>query len=332
MSDLINALIQVKEPITLLAFIALIALFAFRTKKVPELAFSLLKDRLSHETFSRLLHRGMSLGFASFLSVCGLAGFGQVLDYRTRVQPIDAERLEAELQQHTNASAIDKAAAVRSYRAGLKLVEQGEFRSAIESIQSSLDRVPSLAAQYMLSYLYRQEGDDVRANQFAEAAKHTAVERGDALDRARVARLTDPSEQAEQADDTPITGEAGSMVNVSANLPEGGADFANAAKISPGTYAAPALPQNQHRYFRLQLKQGQTLLIKLRTPNVPYPYAGAAVYDSDGGRLGATAIIGDPSKKDSLLYIATYSGAHFISVGNSNNANAAQTVYSISVK
>ena len=73
MSDLIKALIQVKDPLTLAAFFSAVLLLAFRTRKVPEMFFGLLKEKLTKERFAQVLHRFMVLGFSSLCVLCAVA-------------------------------------------------------------------------------------------------------------------------------------------------------------------------------------------------------------------------------------------------------------------
>ncbi len=61
MVDLIRALIQVKTPLTLFAFVSLVFLMAFRTEQVPKMFFSLLK-KLAPEQLAQLLRRSMLFG------------------------------------------------------------------------------------------------------------------------------------------------------------------------------------------------------------------------------------------------------------------------------
>ncbi len=61
MVDLIRALIQVKTPLTLFAFVSLVFLMAFRTEQVPKMFFSQLK-KLAPEQLAQLLRRFMLFG------------------------------------------------------------------------------------------------------------------------------------------------------------------------------------------------------------------------------------------------------------------------------
>jgi hypothetical protein len=50
MTDLIRALIQIKTPLSLFAFVSLIFLMALRTRRVPELFFELAKEKTDQGT------------------------------------------------------------------------------------------------------------------------------------------------------------------------------------------------------------------------------------------------------------------------------------------
>ncbi len=61
MPELLKGLPQVRDGLTLIAFLSLVLLVAFKTKKVPELAFGLVRDKLTRQQFSMLLHRMLIL-------------------------------------------------------------------------------------------------------------------------------------------------------------------------------------------------------------------------------------------------------------------------------
>ena len=69
MPELIKAIAEVRDGLTLIAFLSLAVLVAFRTKKVPELFFGLVRDKLTKQQFSTLLHRFMTLGLIAFLAL-----------------------------------------------------------------------------------------------------------------------------------------------------------------------------------------------------------------------------------------------------------------------
>ena len=87
MTDLIRALSQVKTPLSLFAFVSLVFLVAFRTKRVPELFFGLAREKLTKERFAQLLHRFMLFAFTAFVLLCVMAVAGQVLALKTQPAP-----------------------------------------------------------------------------------------------------------------------------------------------------------------------------------------------------------------------------------------------------
>jgi hypothetical protein len=65
MSELIKAAVSIKDPFTLLAFLAVILLIAFRTKTVPESVFKLVGEKISRERSTSL-----SIGHSSMCLPC----------------------------------------------------------------------------------------------------------------------------------------------------------------------------------------------------------------------------------------------------------------------
>jgi len=55
MTELVKGLIQVRDALTLIAFLSLVLLVAFRTPKVPELFFGLVRDKLTRQEFSHMI-------------------------------------------------------------------------------------------------------------------------------------------------------------------------------------------------------------------------------------------------------------------------------------
>jgi len=137
MVDLVQALIQVKTPLTLFAFVSLVFLAAFRTQRVPELFFEMAKVKLSKDQFGRLLHRFMVFGFAAFVLACGVAFAGTVLAYKAKPKPVALDDLRRELQE-SNAAADQRDAALKSYADGLAYIQQHDFNQAIQSLEQSL--------------------------------------------------------------------------------------------------------------------------------------------------------------------------------------------------
>jgi hypothetical protein len=59
MSELIQAVVTIKDPFTLFAFLAVILLIAFRTKTVPESMFKLVRAKITRDRFYALLNRAV---------------------------------------------------------------------------------------------------------------------------------------------------------------------------------------------------------------------------------------------------------------------------------
>jgi tetratricopeptide (TPR) repeat protein len=320
MADLMRALIQVKDPLTLFAFVSLVFLVAFRTKKVPELFFGLAKEKLTKERFSQLLHRFMLYGFVAFVLLCGSAVTGQVLALKTQAKPITLEDLRAELK-NLNLPEDQKRNAESSYSDGITYIQQHDFDKAIESLQRSIDSVPSLAAQYTLAYLYQKKGDAANASTHAEAARSLANQRGDDLAQVRLDQLS-VSATAQSAKD--------SLIGSKTPLPEGGKSFEEAQWISPGLYILnKKLEDNVLRYFKIRLKAGQTLLIKFRNPESG-GHSGVAIYDADGGSK-VRDVVDYASQLATSQWNVTADTVAFITIGSSGGS-VANTVYRISVQ
>ena len=320
MADLIRGLIQVKDPLTLFAFISLVFLAAFRTKRVPELFFGLASDKLTKERFSQLLHRFMLYGFAGFVLLCGTAVTGQVLAMKTRSQPLSLDDLRAELK-NLNVSEGQKQTAATSFSEGIDYIHQHEFDKAIQSLQNSINAVPSLAAQYTLAYLYQQKGDTANASSAASVARRMANEQNDHLAQVRLDQLAiGVSEQAEK--DT--------LVGAKSPLPEGGKIFEEATWISPGLYILTKdLGNNELRHFKIRVKAGQTIYVKFRAPETG-GYTTATIYDSDGGSK-ATNYVNNRSEVFTISWNFTADTQAYITIGGGNGA-VANGVYRISVR
>ena len=142
MSELIKAVISIKDPFTLFAFLAVVLLIAFRTKTVPESVFKLVSEKITRDRFYMLLHRSLLYAFAVFLLLCGVAILGQVLDYMTTARAASVEELKGELALH---HADDTAArqAIEGYKKGLELAQDQKLSEAVASLESSLKAVPT---------------------------------------------------------------------------------------------------------------------------------------------------------------------------------------------
>src|SRR5213080_3251180 len=156
MNELIKALINIKDPFTLLAFLSVVVLLALRIKAVPETFFGLLKDKLTKERFAHLLHRVMVYGLIVFVMLTGLAVLAQVLAYKAKAQPASDAEMKAELQ-NLKADESAKQKALEQYEKSLVLIGENKFDEAIESLKVSIAQVQTLSAEYTLAYLYERQ-------------------------------------------------------------------------------------------------------------------------------------------------------------------------------
>src|ERR1700680_5051991 len=166
MTLLIKALVGVKDPLTLIGFLCLILLLAFRTRAVPQLFFGLLQTKLTRERFALLLHRAMLYGLILAVTLCGVAVTGQVLARMSQPRAAGVDELTAELKSW-KAGEEAKQQAAAAFRDSQKLFADQKFDQAVASLQASIKAVPTLTAQYALAYLYKQSGDSERAQQAA---------------------------------------------------------------------------------------------------------------------------------------------------------------------
>ena len=169
MTELIKVIVSIKDPFTLLAFFAIVLLIAFRTKKVPELVFRLVGQKIGRDRFYVLLNRVFLYSFAVFLVLCGIAVLGQVLSYKTAARTASVEELKAELAL----SKVSDAAAQRAiaeYEKALEFNRQDKLGEAIASLEASLKAVPTATARETLALLYQKTGNRDRAIRLAEQA------------------------------------------------------------------------------------------------------------------------------------------------------------------
>jgi hypothetical protein len=188
MSELISTAVDIKDPFTLFAFLAVILLVAFKTKTVPESVFKLLGDKITRERFYRLLNRSLAYGFVVFLVLCGVAVVGQVLDYLTTAKAASIDQLKTELTlRHSDDEAAQRA--LEAYEKGLALAQTDKLSEAIASLESSLKAVPTSAARETLALLYQRLGNTEGASKLAEQALAEARTSGHALNTARAERF-----------------------------------------------------------------------------------------------------------------------------------------------
>ena len=327
MSELIKTIINVKDPFALLAFISVVLLLAFKTKAVPELFFGLLKDKLTKERFSHLLHRFMLLGFGSFILLCGLAVIGQILAHKAEAKPMTIEDFRTEIQSlksAPNQEALQQA--TKAYEEGMSHIDRKEFDQAIKSLQDSISKIPTLSAEYTLAYLYQKAGDAENAKKHAKEASLLAQTRGSSFDSVKVDKL---SKEIETQDNTagannPSNGN-NSLIGPKTELPEVGDSFENAHPISPGSYIHNAPNWGAH-YFKLTLKKDQVLTIKFRTPESG-AHAMPKIFDKDGGGLKQGDAWGN-SIVSLLEWKALEDGTYYINF----TEGAPGTVYLISIQ
>jgi len=336
MSDLIKGFIYVKDPLSLFAFLSLIFLVAFKTRRVPELFFALAGKKLTKEQFSSLLHRFMLYGFGGFVLVCGVAVTGQVLALASRNRPYGVEDARKEIAA-SSVSEEQKQNAVKAYSEGLDAVKKEDFDQAIQSLQASLNAVPSLSAEYTLAYLYQKKGNLGDANKHAaEALK--LVKPGDSMAQVRTERLLNSISGEAYSGNPPNslgTTEKCQMVGGHKSLfPTPGKLIDDATTISPGLYIwKETLSGNDRRYFKMHLRPHQTLAIDLRTPDSGGS-AGATIYDANGEKKAEAPIWYERSKLESIAWSPSTDGWVYFSVGDIgyNHGVVPDTLYCVSVQ
>ena len=320
MVDLIRALIQVKTPLMLFAFVSLVFLAAFRTQRVPELFFEMAKVKLSKDQFGRLLHRFMVFGFAAFVLACGVAFAGTVLAYKAKPKPVALDDLRRELQE-SNAAADQRDAALKSYADGLAYIQQHDFNQAIQSLEQSIAAIPTLSAQTTLAYIFQQQGDEANAKKYAATAESLANQRGDSIAQLRLEQLLTTGADAGST----------SMVGAKKQFPEGGKSFEEAMAISPGRYITThELPGGQFQYYSVRLKAGQTLRIDFRSPDTGGS-TYASIYDSNGALLQGDGA-GGRSQLKTVRWSTSGDTLLYLSIGNNEWGNDAGGVYLISIQ
>lgn len=340
MPYLIRNLIHVKDGLTLFAFVCLVLLVAFKTKGVPELIFKLMKEVLKSERgkdqFSLLLHRFLQYGFLGFVFVCGVATVSQVLAHQTQSRPFSVDEAEKEVGR-SEAPAQQKQDAVKAYSEGVALATKGDLDQAVQSIQASVEKVPTLAAQYTLAYLFYQKSDLGAAWKYATEALSSAKGQGDSMAVLRTEELWNTIGRAKGISDKdpapPVINPDGTcrMIGNKAAFPKGGTSFETAVKVSPGLYLwTESLANAAYRYYKINVKQGQTLTIALRC-NEQGGYAGAAIHDGNGVNKTGEARASGRSASTSVHWTADASAEIWFTIG-SEGGNAADTVYCVEVQ
>jgi hypothetical protein len=312
MGDLINGLAGVKDGLTLIAFLSLVLLLAFRTKQVPELFFGLVRDKLTRAQFSALLNRFMTLGLIAFLALVALAVVSQVIGHRS--QPgagATAEDLRHELAGF-KASLDQKLEAEAKYSLSAELLARHDIAGAIDALKASIAALPTLTAKETLANLYRANGDPADAAAARADAMKIATQRGDAIALVRL--------QNEAAAGGAVFDVAGEhdLIGASTPLPKGGDTFETAPPLSPGFYNC-AVKEGCFAWYRMELRAGQRIDVKFRSAtdggfaglviNGTNGEAEAQAGDSPGSMRGNS---GPPNTLYRLGWLATVSGAYFL--------------------
>jgi len=312
MTELIGGLTQVRDGLSLIAFLSLVVLFALRTPKVPALISRMLRTVPPQEV-SALLRRFMTLGFVAFLASASLAVLAQALNQFTEPGVLTIEDLRSELAA-ADASDADKLQIEALYRLAMEKLNQRDFDAAIGALQKSIAAIPTLTAQEMLVHLYRLKGDaDAEAKAWA-AAVGMARERRDRLAMVRLDRIGAPGAARVDAD-----GEQ-DLIGTSRQLPDGGDAFESAVELSPGLYGCARDDHCHWRWFRQYLRSGQSLAVRFRSPPAG-GLAGVSVYDTNGKLVaaagdGANAMRGNAGPRSSIYevsWVAPSSGWYFLS-------------------
>ena len=326
MSELIQAVVSIKDPFTLFAFLAVIVLIAFRTKTVPESMFKLVSAKITRERFYTLLNRAMLSAVGVFLVLCGIAVLGQVLNYKTAVRAASVDDLKEELALRR---ADDTAArrALEEYQKGLAQAQDQKLSDAIASLESSLQAVPTAAARETLALLYQRVGNRAGAIELAEQAVQAARETGGAVKTARAERLL----SAVQAPAPRVAAQAcpsgAGLIGPKLDLPPGGDSFETAPLLAPCAYKGMLDSKtSQWAYYKFSLQAGQTLRITMRSRDSDASHTEMRLHGPNGGHLGGYSIYDESVVTKPLEYKAEDTGVAYVSVAGGVRASAFEFV------
>jgi hypothetical protein len=314
MTELIKAIVSIKDPFTLFAFFAVVLLVALRTKAVRETVRKLLGEKISPDRFYVLLHRSLLYLFTVFLVLCGVAMLGQVLGYMTTARAASVEELKREVALH---HPDDTAArqAIEGYQRGLALAKDQKLSEAIASLESSLKAVPTSAARETLALLYQKAGNRKRAIQLAEQAVSAGRETGDALKTAKAERLLNAARASPQAvPPKPCPARAG-LIGAKLELPPGGDTFETASLLVPCVYQGIIdTDREQSEYYKLSVQRGQTLKVVMRTRDTDGSSTDIRLHGPNGATTGGYTAYGESSITPPLEYKADVSGFAYVSL------------------
>jgi len=302
MSELIKAAVSIKDPFTLLAFLAVILLIAFRTKTVPESVFKLVGEKISRERFYQLVHRAFLYVFAVFLVLCGVAVLGQVLGYMTTAKAASLEELRQELAlRHGDDNAARQA--LEEFQKGLAQAQDQKLSDAIASLEASLKAVPTAAARETLALLYQKAGDTKRAIQLAQEAVTAAREAGDAVKTAKAERLLSAVSASPPASPPKSCPSNAGMIGPKLDLPPGGDTFEAATLLVSCVYKG-VTDTKEWWYYKLAVRSGQTLKVVMRTRDSWAPITEIRLHGPDGAKLGGHWATGGSSLTEPLEFKA----------------------------
>ena len=319
MPELIKAIAEVRDGLTLIAFLSLAVLVAFRTKKVPELFFGLVRDKLTKQQFSTLLHRFMTLGLIAFLALVLITALSYVLDTATEPGSLTLDDLRSELAIIRDADSPDDDAKLRAesqYNLALAQIDERNFAEAINALRRSIDAIPTLTAQEMLTYLYRQQGDFANEAEAWEGAVRTARKNGDWIAMARLDRTSAPRGVLPEAEgETDLIGDA-------TPLTAGGEGYESAREIPLGLYRCTSDGGCFGWWYSLDLRVGQQLHVKVRSPPLG-GLAGIVLYGTNGETIrgagnGPGTMRGNAGRGGSIYeleWTAAANGRYFLRLG-----------------
>lgn len=306
MNDLIKALIGIKDPFTLTAFVSVVLLFALRTKTVPELFFGILKEKLTRAEFAKLLHRTMAYGVIIVIILCGFALLSQFLAYKVQARPATAEDIKSEIQ-NTQVPAPVREAAESEYEKSLAAIKDQKFEDAVTSLQASLVQVQTLSAEYTLAYVYLKLDQQKEAAQHAELAAKLAEVRGDTLSQVKVGELRERIASKSE----PLPPSPGDKHL----LPVGGNTLEKAVRIVPGQYSVPPEYPGDRQFFRMALKANQTLTISFITSDNQDGTTRVRLYDRDTSAIPDKDVSAPGGRlKNSVQYNAPAAGDYFVGI------------------
>jgi tetratricopeptide (TPR) repeat protein len=304
--ELIRGLVQVRDGLSLTAFLTLVLLLALRTQKVPELFFGLVRDKLTRQQFLGLLNRFMTLGFSAFLVLVALSLVSQVLGHLTQPNALTIADLRGELNKAMNSEA-EKRHAESQYQRAMDELNERNLEGAIESLKASIKAVPTLTAEEMLTYLYRQKRDFEQASLTWETAMGTARKNGDVLAQARLNNVGVPRT-------IPVAEGEHDLVGNSTPLPQAADTLETATAILPGFYICKS-KDKCFGWFKVDLKSGQNVAVKFRSASQGPGAAQIGICGTNGESLKqAGSWWVQPSTMFQLDWTTSVSGWHFVRV------------------